>query len=121
LSQAQTRKVEAETAAAKDRSSLIRTHLHKLVGDLRSCAPGTSVQAFREGNIVYKTYAGRIVGDSTNETLTSSSSGKTQQQQQKQQKDSGHQRASTSSSSYLQGLYAPPRSSGAQVLMATIR
>lgn len=85
-------RAQDEAAAARERAALSRQHLFRLVGDLASAPPQTTVRAFREENIIYKGYEDKV-----------QRKGETQQQQQQQRQHAPAKGA------YLGGLYSAPR------------
>ena len=77
---------------------LIRKHLYWLVEELSNAQPGCEVGAFREGDIVWKTYSSRVWNLKNKDAKPTSLSATIQQSHKQENTDN-----------YLGGLYSVPR------------
>lgn len=102
-------KAESQVASEKEKKEQIRLHLYKLVEDLS--APGasaTSVQSFRESNLIYTTYASRARPQQQQQQQQGTAEGGKHKQQQLMKTKGGAAAAATSA--YMGGLYSKPKS-----------
>ena len=97
------RELEESGVQVRKSRDEIRKHLYWLVEELSNAQPGSDVETFREGDIVWKTYAKRVWNLKNKDAKQAGalSAAGTQHPPQKQQKKPA--------TNYLGGLYSAPR------------